>query len=204
METNFKVVLLGEGCVGKSSIVLRFVEDKFHRSHLSTLQAAFMNKMVFVGERRVKLSVWDTAGQERFHALGPIYYRDSHGAVLVYDITDEDSFQKVKVWVKELRRMVGSDICLVIAGNKADLETRRVVERAAAEKFAASVNALHLQTSAKNNEGIQTLFERLAANMLAVRGRAGEQPAQHTRQNIRIIDDEETKKTRRKCCGSNT
>ena len=80
-----------------------------------------MKKMV-LRDTRVNLSIWDTAGQERFHALGPIYYRDAHGAVLVYDITDEDSFQKVKVWVKELRRMVGADICLIIAGNKFDLE----------------------------------------------------------------------------------
>lgn len=81
-----------------------------------------MMKKLSVVDTRVNLAIWDTAGQERFHALGPIYYRDAHGAVLVYDITDVDSFQKVKVWVKELRRMVGGDICLVIAGNKIDLE----------------------------------------------------------------------------------
>ena len=81
-----------------------------------------MMKKLVLQDTRVNLAIWDTAGQERFHALGPIYYRDAHGAVLVYDITDEDSFQKVKVWVKELRRMVGTDICLIIAGNKVDLE----------------------------------------------------------------------------------
>ena len=81
-----------------------------------------MMKKLVLQDTRINLAIWDTAGQERFHALGPIYYRDAHGAVLVYDITDEDSFQKVKVWVKELRRMVGTDICLIIAGNKVDLE----------------------------------------------------------------------------------
>ena len=81
-----------------------------------------MMKKLVLQDTRVNLAIWDTAGQERFHALGPIYYRDAHGAVLVYDITDEDSFQKVKVWVKELRRTVGTDICLIIAGNKVDLE----------------------------------------------------------------------------------
>ena len=81
-----------------------------------------MMKKLLLQDTRINLAIWDTAGQERFHALGPIYYRDAHGAVLVYDITDEDSFQKVKVWVKELRRMVGTDICLIIAGNKVDLE----------------------------------------------------------------------------------
>lgn len=83
---------------------------------------------------RVNLSIWDTAGQEKFHALGPIYYRSSNGAVLVYDITDQDSFQKVKNWVKELRKMLGTDICLVIVGNKSDLEKDRTVELSEAER----------------------------------------------------------------------
>ena len=80
------------------------------------------------------LSIWDTAGQERFHALGPIYYRDADGAILVYDITDTDSFQKVKTWVKELRKMLGQGINLTIAGNKADLEEQRRVDAERAEE----------------------------------------------------------------------
>ncbi|KAK5896235.1 hypothetical protein CgunFtcFv8_009858 [Champsocephalus gunnari] len=73
--------------------------------------ASFLTKKLNITGKRVNLAIWDTAGQERFHALGPIYYRDSNGAVLVYDVTDEDSFQKVKNWVKELRKMLGNDIC---------------------------------------------------------------------------------------------
>merc|ERR1711936_607117 len=145
---NFKIVLLGEGCVGKTSCVLRYVDDKFNTSHLTTLQAAFMNKKVKVGERTINLAIWDTAGQERFHALGPIYYRDSNGAILVYDITDVDSFQKVKNWVKELRRMLGQEVCLCIAGNKTDLEKSRHVTVEEAEAYAASVGAKHFHTSA--------------------------------------------------------
>ncbi|CAH1981095.1 unnamed protein product [Acanthoscelides obtectus] len=124
---NFKVVLLGEGCVGKTSLVLRYVEDKFNSKHISTIQASFLNKKINLDGNRVNLAIWDTAGQEKFHALGPIYYRSSNGAVLVYDITDEDSFQKVKSWVKELRKMLGVDISLVIVGNKSDLEKDRHV-----------------------------------------------------------------------------
>merc|ERR1711973_374073 len=197
-SVNFKVVLLGEGCVGKSSIVLRYVEDKFNSSHLSTMQAAFMMKKLQINDTRVNLAIWDTAGQERFHALGPIYYRDAQGAVLVYDITDEDSFQKVKVWVKELRRMVGSDISLVIAGNKVDLERKRNVEREMAEEFAASVNAIHVHTSAKNNEGIDGLFMTLAETITKLKDKTNTNtPSQ--RQNIRIVDDQELKK-KSGCC----
>lgn len=97
------------------------------------VQASFVNKKINISGRRVNLSIWDTAGQEKFHALGPIYYRMSNGAVLVYDITDQDSFQKVKNWVKELKKMLGNEVCLTIAGNKIDLEKDRNVPNDVAE-----------------------------------------------------------------------
>ncbi|XP_056013668.1 ras-related protein Rab-21-like isoform X1 [Ostrea edulis] len=155
---SFKCVLLGEGCVGKTSLVLRYVENKFNDKHITTLQASFLTKKLNINGKRVNLSIWDTAGQERFHALGPIYYRDSNGAILVYDITDEDSFQKVKNWVKELRKMLGNDICLCIAGNKIDLEKERHVSVAEAEAYATSVGARHFHTSAKLGKGIEEMF----------------------------------------------
>ncbi|NXV74627.1 RAB21 protein, partial [Atlantisia rogersi] len=155
---SFKVVLLGEGCVGKTSLVLRYCENKFNDKHITTLQASFLTKKLNIGGKRVNLAIWDTAGQERFHALGPIYYRDSNGAILVYDITDEDSFQKVKNWVKELRKMLGNEICLCIVGNKIDLEKDRHVSVQEAETYAESVGAKHYHTSAKQNKGIEELF----------------------------------------------
>ena len=97
-------------------------------------QASFLNKKLNLRGKRINLSIWDTAGQERFHALGPIYYRDANGAILVYDITDQDSFGKVKNWVKELRKMLGTDINLAIAGNKIDLEEQRRVDAQMAEE----------------------------------------------------------------------
>jgi len=124
---NFKIVLLGEGCVGKTSLVLRYVEDKFHEKHFSTIQASFLTKKINLDGRRLTLAIWDTAGQERFHALGPIYYRESHSAILVYDITNQDSFVKVKNWVKELKRILGDKVVLAIVGNKTDLEKDRNV-----------------------------------------------------------------------------
>ena len=101
---------------------------------LEQFQASFLSKKLNIRGKRVNLSIWDTAGQERFHALGPIYYRDANGAVLVYDITDADSFTKVKTWIKELRKMLGNDISLAIAGNKIDLEKQRHVDHHVAEE----------------------------------------------------------------------
>jgi Ras-related protein Rab-21 len=124
---RFKVVLLGEGRVGKTSILLRYTKGEYSDRQVSTLQASYLDKKVNCGATVVNLSIWDTAGQERFHALGPIYYRDAAGALLVYDITDAESFIKVKNWTKELRKIVGNDIKIVIAGNKIDLEKNRHV-----------------------------------------------------------------------------
>lgn len=92
-----------------------------------------MNKKLNIDGRRINLAIWDTAGQEKFHALGPLYYRLSNGAVVVYDITDQDSLLKVKSWVKELRKMLGTDVSLIIVGNKTDLEKDRQVSLEEAE-----------------------------------------------------------------------
>lgn len=204
---SFKVVLLGEGAVGKTSLVLRYVENKFNDKHLTTLQASFLNKKLNINGKRVNLAVWDTAGQERFHALGPIYYRDSNGAILVYDITDEDSFQKVKNWVKELRKMLGNDIALCIAGNKIDLEKERHVTVEQAETYAASVGAKHFHTSAKLNKGIEELFLDLSKRMIEKadddlqRGGTSSRGSSQ-RKNVVIVDDEPEQTQKSGCCGS--
>ncbi|XP_063402946.1 ras-related protein Rab-21-like [Mytilus trossulus] len=192
-RNSFKVVLLGEGCVGKTSLVLRYVENKFNDKHLTTLQASFLNKKLNIGGKRVNLAIWDTAGQERFHALGPIYYRDSNGAILVYDITDEDSFQKVKNWVKELRKMLGNDISLCIAGNKIDLEKDRHVAVSDAEAYAKSVGAKHFHTSAKLSKGIDEMFLDLSKSMIE---KSAENGGKNNRtmtksKSVIVVDDEQ-------------
>ncbi|KPP73581.1 ras-related protein Rab-21-like [Scleropages formosus] len=154
------------------------------------LTASFLTKKLNIGGKR------DTAGQERFHALGPIYYRDSNGAILVYDITDEDSFQKVKNWVKELRKMLGNEISLCIVGNKTDLEKERTVSVQEAEGYAESVGAKHYHTSAKLNKGIEELFLDLCKRMMETaqaderaKGNGASQSGA-SRRGVQIIDDE--------------
>ncbi|XP_049884693.1 ras-related protein Rab-21 [Pectinophora gossypiella] len=186
---NFKVVLLGEGCVGKTSLLLRYIEDKFNDKHLTTLQATFLNKKININGKRINLAIWDTAGQEKFHALGPIYYRNSNGAILVYDITDEDSFVKVKNWVKELRKMLGTQIVLVIAGNKIDLEHERTVPLEEAESYANTVGAKHFYTSAKLNQGVEELFLDLTQEMTD-RFEQNNRSDGNQSPRIQIVDDE--------------
>ncbi|VBB32217.1 unnamed protein product [Acanthocheilonema viteae] len=151
---NFKIVLLGEGAVGKTSLMLRYVENKFNPQHVSTLQASFVSKKLHVDGQTVELNIWDTAGQEKFHALGPIYYRDSHGALLV------------KMWVKELKRILGDDVYLMIIGNKVDLERNRNVEINEATGYAKSIGAEHFETSAKDNIGVTQVFDYLVKDLI--------------------------------------
>ncbi|ODN01915.1 Ras-related protein Rab-21 [Orchesella cincta] len=201
---SFKVVLLGEGCVGKTSVVLRYVEDRFNDKHVTTLQASFLQKRINIAGRRIQLAIWDTAGQERFHALGPIYYRDANGAILVYDITDKDSFEKVKTWVKELKKMLGNDICLSIAGNKTDLESQRTVSTEEAENYAALVGAKHYHTSAKLNHNIEELFLDLSERMVSIS--EGQQRKPTTRRNVVVVENSDTsasvpESNKTGCCG---
>lgn len=123
-----KVVLLGEGRVGKTSILLRYTKGEYFDRRTPTIKAGYLQKVIQMGNNTVQLNIWDTAGQEQFHALAPIYYRDAAGALLVYDITDGESFNRVKSWIRELRTTVGNDIIIVIAGNKIDLERERKVD----------------------------------------------------------------------------
>lgn len=156
--------------MGKTSILLRYIKGEYDEKQVSTLQASYLDKRLVVDNARVQLSLWDTAGQERFHALGPIYYRDADGALLVYDITDEESFRKVRTWVRELRRIVGDDIDICIAGNKVDLHRNRKVDEEDAKRYAASVGATHFNTSAKLNRGLEDVFVDLTKRMLARKG----------------------------------
>ncbi|VDN03859.1 unnamed protein product [Thelazia callipaeda] len=160
------IVLLGEGAVGKTSVMVRYVENKFSTQHVSTLQASFLSKKLYVDGKTVDLDIWDTAGQEKFHALGPIYYRSSHGALLIYDITDVHSFEKVKMWVNELKRMLGDEVYLIIIGNKLDLERNRNVDKNEATEYARSIDAGYFETSAKDNIGVIQAFDHLVKGLI--------------------------------------
>ncbi|ORX65866.1 ras-domain-containing protein [Linderina pennispora] len=156
-QHTFKVVLLGESAVGKSSLVTRFVRDQFDPYKESTIGAAFLMKVVPIdNENSANLHIWDTAGQERYKSLAPMYYRNAAAAIVVYDITQAASFERAKSWVKELQRQAEPGIVIALAGNKTDLSDRRTVE------YAQSFGLLFFETSAKTGDQISGLFTELA------------------------------------------
>ncbi|KDQ07694.1 hypothetical protein BOTBODRAFT_38593 [Botryobasidium botryosum FD-172 SS1] len=122
-HVQVKLVLLGEAAVGKSSVVMRFVNNEFQANKEPTIGAAFLTQKCRLEDRVLRYEIWDTAGQERFHSLAPMYYRNAQAAVVVYDVTKAASLEKAKSWVKELQRQANPNIVIALAGNKVDLVT---------------------------------------------------------------------------------
>ncbi|ORY87835.1 GTP-binding protein ypt5 [Protomyces lactucae-debilis] len=164
---QFKLVLLGESAVGKSSLVMRFVKGQFSDFRESTIGAAFLTQTLALDEETtVKFEIWDTAGQERYKSLAPMYYRNANCAVVVYDITQAASLDKAKAWVKELQRQAQDNIVIALAGNKLDLAAdKRAIQTADAQAYADEAGLLFFETSAKESENVQALFEAVARKL---------------------------------------
>lgn len=162
---DIKVVLLGDSGVGKSSLVLRFVTDTFKPYSDSTIGASYMTKLINFENKAYKYMIWDTAGQEKYHSLASMYYRNTQVAIIVYDITQKQTFLTVKKWIKELQQKGPPDVLIAIVGNKQDLEDRRKVSYNQAKAYAAEINAFFIETSAKKNININELFINIGKSL---------------------------------------
>lgn len=159
---HFKLVLLGNAGVGKSSLVLRFVRNEFYEDQETTIGAAFLTQTVSLTDATVKFEIWDTAGQERYRSLAPMYYRGAAAAIVVFSVTDKESFVGAKTWVKELMRRGDPNVVIVLAGNKADLVHKRDVAREEAEEYATENDLFYIETSARDSTNVRELFTEIA------------------------------------------
>ena len=154
-----KVVVGGEGTVGKTSLIRRYCQGKFEASRVATIGVDFQTQLVKLPEKTVKLSIWDMAGQDRFQVIRGGFYRGSRASALVYDVSQAETFAQLSKWRNEILQVVAAEP-FVVVGNKTDLN--RVLSADEARAFASSIGAEYLETSALTGEGVATLFETLA------------------------------------------
>ena len=166
LKTPLKLILIGDGRVGKTSIINKYINNKFNEGEEITISSSYIEKIQIFNSKKYKFSIWDTAGQEKFNSITPIYYRDAKGVLLVYDITNLNSFSRVKKWREELKTFNNNAI-IVIAGNKCDFLNdknninKEFVDIDIAKKYANDNNIELFFTSAKNGDNIIEVFENL-------------------------------------------
>ncbi|MCJ1345079.1 hypothetical protein MMC31_003284 [Peltigera leucophlebia] len=158
----FKLLLIGDSGVGKSCLLLRFADDTYTESYISTIGVDFKIRTIELDGKTVKLQIWDTAGQERFRTITSSYYRGAHGICVVYDVTDMDSFNNVKQWLQEIDRYATEGVNKLLVGNKSDMTDKKVVEYTVAKEFADSLGIPFLETSAKNASNVEQAFLTMA------------------------------------------
>ena len=192
---SFKVVLVEESGVGKTSIITQFIDQTFQEDQQSTTGGTFSTKSVICeGGKILKFEIWDTAGQEKYRSLTTMFYKDANAAVMVYDVTRKESFDEIKnYWSNQIKENSPENIILVIAGNKSDLIEQETVDEEEARNFAKELNAIFISTSAKSSEGINSLFEEIAkkhtgsAN-ITIKEDDGEEPQAEEQKNTVKIE----------------
>ncbi|MHA2127493.1 MAG: GTP-binding protein [Promethearchaeota archaeon] len=169
MEFSYKVIIVGPGAVGKTSLLNRFVHNQFKLKYKLTIGVDFLTKSFeYEPSKLVKLHIWDIGGQERFKFLHRSFYEGALGALLVFDLTREHTFSGMKVWLSEMRSILQKDIPKIIIGNKADLlpEIGNILDRNEVEKYAKKEGCAYIETSAKTGENVEKAFLELTHHMV--------------------------------------
>ena len=162
----FKILMVGDSGVGKSCMLLRFVDQQYNETYISTIGVDFRIKTVNMNGKSVKLQIWDTAGQERFRTITSSYYRGAHGVMIVYDVTSEQSFLHVKQWLQEISRYAGDDVLKILVANKCDQTNRKEVEYNTGKQLADDLSIKFVETSAKSGTNINEVFLNFADELL--------------------------------------
>ncbi|EPB92377.1 GTP-binding protein [Mucor circinelloides] len=179
-----KLLLIGDSGVGKSCLLLRFSDDSFTPSFITTIGIDFKIRTIELDGKRIKLQIWDTAGQERFRTITTAYYRGAMGILLVYDVTDDKSFGNVRNWFSNIEQHASEGVNKILIGNKCDMEDKRVVSAEQGQTLANELNIRFMETSAKANIGVEEAFFDLARDIK--KRLIDTQQAQQTRQREEV------------------
>lgn len=165
-QLPFKLLLIGDSSVGKSSLLLRFCDNTFQEGTVNLTSVDFKTKNLTIDGKAIQLQVWDTAGQERFRTITSSFYRGAHGIIVVYDISDQATFNNVKLWMQEIQRYASAGVCRMLVGNKVDLSDRRVVEYNTAKEYADGLSIPFSETSSKTGQEVDKVFEKLSLEIM--------------------------------------
>ena len=161
----FKYLIIGNSGVGKSCLLIRFTDDKFEEGYVTTIGVDFKIKTLEIEGKSVKLQIWDTAGQERFRNIVSTYYKGGHGIMMVYDITDLESFRYLDSWLKEIEKNASKNVYKILVGNKSDLENRKITFEKGKE-FANLHGMKFFETSAKENRNVEEAFKEMTKDII--------------------------------------
>jgi Ras-related protein Rab-11A len=157
----FKLILIGDSCVGKSNILLKYLKNQFNENSKTTIGVEFGTKNIIINNKRIKIQIWDTAGQERYRSITSAYYKGAKGALIVYDITRKNTFDNIDKWITDLKLNGDKNICIIILGNKSDLINKREINKNDGIKKAEMYKTAFLETSALNGDNISKAFDEL-------------------------------------------
>lgn len=164
-EYLFKLLLIGNSGVGKSCILMRYADNSFTENFFNTIGVDFKIKTISLNDQVIKMQIWDTAGQDRFRTLTSSYYRGAHGIIIVYDVTNKDSFDNVRGWMQEIEKFASENVNKLLVGNKSDLEEQRKVTYDEGVELAKKFDIPFLEVSAKNAIHIDDTFTTMATEI---------------------------------------
>ena len=166
-ESLFKILLLGDSGVGKSCIIIRYIENNFSINLMNSIGVDFKLKNIEIDSKKIKLQIWDTAGQERFKTITTSYYKGAHAILIVFDITDHDSFDHIRNWMADIDKFAKEGVLRILVGNKCDLQNERKVSVEEAKQIANKYGIEYIETSAKDTINIDDLFISTAKYLLS-------------------------------------
>lgn len=166
---EFKIILIGEPGVGKTAIMSRFILNEFKNMYQSTLGVEFKTKNLYLDNSAcARLNVWDTCGQERFRAITRQYFKNSHGVLLVFDLTVNETLKKLNVWLNDIQDNIGDECVIFLIGNKSDVKTRNISTSEEAKEFAKDKKIIYYEVSAKTGAGINNIFEKMSKKLIDI------------------------------------
>ena len=192
-DVKYKIMVLGESKVDKTQLIKRYTKNVFGGVYLTTVGMDFQDKIIEIEDKKIRLQVWDTAGQERFRNVTKSYFQSSHGLLVVYDITDKESFEKINFWMKNIKENAPENAKLILVGNKCDLANERQVSYEEGEKKASNYNIKFFESSAKDGTNVKEFFFYLANDIYQDEKAKG-------KDNKKTVQLDSKKKGKKGCC----